>query len=186
VLFRSDETLEILAHELRHLWQACIVDFKEIYNTAFSGEDSFIFMRITEADATAFASQIISKINNTPLKKDMSEAFIDFQKTATARKYDMQTLSYLRNIEKAILENKFQDNGLRAIFNVAKAPPATDKNLMQITLDGISEDSKNYMGYKNMEELKKSIITNIPNEYLDESARLIKRIRISTKSALKL
>ena len=183
----NKKLLKILVHELRHLWQACTVDFKSIYSTALNGNGTapLVFMRVTEGDAYAFSEKFMHRLKNTNKTADLSAAFTKFQKGKYAPRYDRQTIIYLKNIETAITEGKFPKAGLSAIFNAASAPQAADENLLKITRNGLDDTAVNYLNHSNYEALASDIIGYIRSDILETTQSLQKSIKNKAAKALK-
>lgn len=53
------DALTIMAHELRHLWQACI---SAVGFSVFSFPQIFVYMRVIEGDAYAFSMRFVEKL----------------------------------------------------------------------------------------------------------------------------
>lgn len=184
--------LHTLAHELRHLWQACTVDFSR--SGPLSIVSAFVFTRVTEGDACAFATYFSEKLkektgidiqhynfvnNKVYTKTDMRETFLNFQEAGFAKAYDQCIIDSLESIQSEIDSGKMPKHILTKLFNCAAKPYAVDPGFMEITINGTSADGVKYLDFKSVEELTAAVIAHVPQDTLQQAQKLLAEIKRS-------
>ncbi len=185
----DNRLLNTLAHELRHLWQACRTEFNG--NDVLSGSHIFVFWRVMEGDAIAFAARFSEKLQaETGIaiprcvfaaneKTDMAAVFLHFQTTPTAQKYDQDTLAHLQSILAEIAAERISKDSLAEIFNYASAPLAPDASIVNVTVSGLDDADVKYLDYKTLQDLSDAVLPHVHPETLRKAEALVQDIKRS-------
>ncbi|TAL28375.1 MAG: hypothetical protein EPN97_14670 [Alphaproteobacteria bacterium] len=219
----------VLAHELRHLWQAGVADVRE---KEISATDMLVRRRLIESDAFAYEMRFhlsaqlrtmekLSKIaarhaaspDGRAAKKMADEARAAFGMKAYFMKaqkkrmgvYDKTTLRSLAlqlklaqiyaeqkklldahpsKSKKLAAARRECDQGLKNIFNRVSAPQPLDDSLVNITREGLSRRSPNYLGFTTAKELSAFIRRQIPAGTVKKARALEKKIKKTAGRAL--
>jgi len=163
--------LGTLAHELRHLWQACIIDMDP--SKILFSPYAFAFTRLIEGDAFAFSEGFLQKIR-IESGASLKEIFFHYQQKSEFEKYDQETLRRLEILHSQKAEI------LARFFNHASG--TMDENILKITADGLTDADPNYLDFKSVQEMSDAILAYVPQETLEKAQKLVENIKRSAQT----
>lgn len=166
----------VLVHELRHVWQAGFVSLSP--GIGASPRVAVAHERLLEGDAEAFAAMFAARLDKKPFDAtDWKKAFIAFQKSADARKYDAMKLAGQSEIitRKNGMGADMHRRSLAMIFDTSAARGL--RGIDRVLVSGVSGDATPYMRARDAEALADSVLRHAPAALRRKVARLEKTIR---------
>lgn len=149
----DDEVVEILAHELRHLWQYSVVPPEKLLNLSIP--QLIAATRVMEGDAYTFQKYVVERLKNPAIKGpedfDWKKSFVDFQGSVTAEKYDHIEIERARlaftlichKVDLNIIDIDKARKCAAGVFNINSLGDLA--HLPDMLVAGQSPDAPNYM-----------------------------------------
>lgn len=170
--YNDSEIIELLAHELRHLWQYTIVPPENLLNLAIP--QLLAATRVMEGDAYTFQKYIVARLTDPAVKGpadfDWKKAFVDFQESGTAVEYDRQQIERARlcfslicdKISKNIIDMDKAKRCAAGVFNRHSLPDL--RRLPDMLAAGQSGDAPNYMNLTACQLIRKTLECMDPDD----------------------